>query len=557
MKNMLITEPEKLRDFYADQRIWQGIPSVEVTSKGRVFITFYSGGVKEEIGNYTMIIESRDGAHFSEPIAVTYLENHRCYDPCLWIDPLGRLWFTWSICPDDALYGVICEDPDADVLQWSDIFKIGHDIMMNKPVVLSTGEWLFPLAVWNHGIRALPPQFDSKTPDKGSFVYKSSDNGKTFVRFGCADVENRHFDEHMVIELEDQRLMMLVRTFYGIGVSYSYDRGKTWSKGEDSGLGGPSSRFHICRLKSGRILLINHVNFKWRNNLTALISEDDGKTWCGQLLLDERSGVSYPDVKEADDGYIYIVYDRERGAYKKRLNEALECAREILMAKITEEDILQGSLVSEGSELKRIVSKLGDYSGKDKNPFKEEMLYTDMELAQILLKQCQCDDIIHHIFDIYPLKCCEQDNTALALVDSKITAFSQTGYKNITLLTDIIALLRMNAGDREPQHPMVERIKVLMTKHMSDDFSLEDAAQTLGMSKYYMCHLFKKYTGITVVEYRNELRFTKAKGELIKTNRKIQDIASECGFQSASYFSEMFLAAEGMSPSAYRKLHKN
>ena len=363
---MLITNSVELKKYESDKRIWQGIPSIEVTKGGRIFVTFYSGGVKEEIGNYCMLVESRDGKTYSEPVAVTYLEGHRCFDPCLWIDPLGRLWWTWSICPDDALWASVCEDPDAKELVWSEPFFVGNDIMMNKPIVTRDGGWLFPLAVWNYGIRTtLPESFDSKTPEKGSFVYRSDDQGKSFYKLGGADVPNRHFDEHMVVELQDGRLMMLVRAFYGIGVSYSSDGGKTWTAGEDSGLGGPSSRFHIRRLKSGRLLLINHVDFTKRNNLTALLSEDDGKTWSAKLLLDGRSSVSYPDVAEGEDGYLYITYDRERGCHKKSFAEAQSNAREILVSRVTEADILHGALISEGSYLARIVSKLGEYTGPD------------------------------------------------------------------------------------------------------------------------------------------------------------------------------------------------
>ena len=364
---MLITDRKQLEQFYTDKRIRQGISIIEVTSKGRIFVTFYSGGTKEEFGNFAMIIKSDDGVNYSEPIAVAYKEGYRCFDPCLWIDPLGRLWYTWGVAPEDAVYASICDDPDADALVWCEPFKIGHDVMMNKPVVLSTGEWLFPLAVWNWDVRTLAPEFDSKTPEKGSFVYKTTDNGKTFVKWGRAEVPNRHFDEHMVVELQDGRLMMLVRTRYGIGVSYSSDRGATWTEGVDSGLGGPSSRFFISRLKSGRLLLINHVNFTRRNNLMALLSNDDGKTWTKGLMLDERSAVSYPDAKEADDGYIYITYDRDRGAYKKTMEDALACEREILVARVTEADILNGEVIDSGSYLKRVVSKLGEYKGAELN----------------------------------------------------------------------------------------------------------------------------------------------------------------------------------------------
>lgn len=46
---MLYTETKELQKYRASKRLWQGIPSIEVTKRGRIFLTFYSGGVKEEI----------------------------------------------------------------------------------------------------------------------------------------------------------------------------------------------------------------------------------------------------------------------------------------------------------------------------------------------------------------------------------------------------------------------------------------------------------------------------------------------------------------------------
>ncbi|MDW7656949.1 MAG: sialidase family protein, partial [Bacillota bacterium] len=170
--------------------------------------------------------------------------------------------------------------------------------------------------------------------------------GRTFSLRGGADVPDRSFDEHMVLEQQDGRLRMLVRTHYGIGQSFSEDSGQTWSAGADAGLGGPCSRFFIGRLRSGRVLLVNHVAFKGRNNLTVLLSDDDGRTWPYQLLLDERDHVSYPDATETDDGRILIAYDRERYA-----------AREILMATVTEEDIKAGHCVSGQCKLKSVINQ--------------------------------------------------------------------------------------------------------------------------------------------------------------------------------------------------------
>ena len=200
-----------------------------------------------------------------------------------------------------------------------------------------------------------------------AFAFRSRDQGKTFEQLGGSDVAGRTFDEHMILELPDGRLAMYVRTDYGIGVSYSDDGGCTWSEGEDTGWGGPDSRFFIRRLRSGRVLLINHWNYTGRSHLTAMLSEDEGKTWPYKLLLDERQSVSYPDAVEAQDGNIYITYDRERGCFLSSMAEVYACSREILIARITEEDILAGKLVSEGSYRKRVASKLGQYA--DGDPF--------------------------------------------------------------------------------------------------------------------------------------------------------------------------------------------
>lgn len=368
---MFITDTKILQNFYSTKRIWQGIPGIEVTRKGRIFSTFYSGGIKEEVGNFVVLLKSDDGIDFGEPIAAAYLDGHRCYDPCLWIDPLKRLWFIWSCAPDFAVYAVICDDPDANELEWSDVIKIGKDVMMNKPTVISTGEWFFPVAVWNYGVTTGGFNSEKEDDDRRAFVYKSVDDGKSFVKIGGVDIKQRSFDEHMLLELNDGRIAMYVRTSYGIGVSYSYDKGQTWTEGKDSGLGGPNARFFIKRLESGRILLINHDTSESRSKLTAYLSEDEGNTWKYKIMLDERNSVSYPDAAIGEDGYIYITYDRERGGYLSTMAEAYSSAREILYAKITEKDIIKGEICGTECKLKCIISKLGKYDNENDNPYNE------------------------------------------------------------------------------------------------------------------------------------------------------------------------------------------
>lgn len=549
---MLITDPMALEQFSACHRVWQGIPGIARTKGGRTFLSFYSGDVKETYGNYAVLLKSETHRDFGEPIAAVKKEGQfRVFDPVLWIDPLDRLWFIWNVMPGEQVMAAVCDDPDADALQWSEPKEIGRGIMMNKPIVLSSGEWLFPIAIWQLDIYNEFRKRCLREDDvAGSYVYKTSDCGRSFQRLGMANIKKRSFDEHMVYEQKNGVLKMLVRTTYGIGAAYSYDRGKNWSAGENSGLGGPCSRFYIGRLKSGLLLLINHHNFKGRNNLTAFLSDDDGKTFPHMLLLDGRSQVSYPDAVEGDDGFLYITYDRERGCFKENLAAVYADAREILTCKITEEDILAGKLVTEGSFLQNVVSKLGELA--DPDPFAESC--SDARaFAQQLLDSGE-EDVIGKVFAHYPVSCINIDDLDAKKLDSLIVKFREK--RDLQVLLQIIDQLRLVPKKKQELSPVVDRIKDFLESNLQEDISVSAIAEQMNMSLYYLSHLFKAVTGTTVVEYRNELRLTKAKLMLIRTDMPVHQIAQQTGFGSASYFTEVFTRSEKVPPTEYRKYHQ-
>ena len=380
---MLITDMNSNAIWHKKSHL-QGIPGIECTRNGRLFATFYSGGIKEETGNYCLLVFSDDnGKTWSEPLAVAFYENHRCYDPCLWIDPQGRLWFFWSVMPDHAVYAAICENPDAasDSFLWLEPRLVGHDVMLNKPIVLSTGEWLLPIAVWSEKMYHFMP---SKQEERLPFAYISADNGCTFKRLGGAEFDKRSFDEHMFVEREDGTLVMYIRTALGVCQSFSYYGGLHWSNGNDAYINGPDTRFNICRLTSGNWILVYNENSRRRSHLIAKISKDEGKSWEGGLMLDERMNVSYPDSAQSSDGSIYIIYDRERGDNMRTLSDAMKKAREILFARVTEEDILAGRLVDAKSCLRGVVSKLGTYDGLPANPYLECELFSLDEYVDYL-----------------------------------------------------------------------------------------------------------------------------------------------------------------------------
>ena len=354
-----------------NQRTWQGIPGLERTAKGRVYVSWFTGGPKEPSPDNTVVLSYSDdtGKTFTPPEAIGLPTNDgtRCFDPTLWIDPKGRLWYIFNRgnkdLPKHDVWARICDDPDAAKPNWGPEFRIGYDapftFRMNKVTVLSTGEWLMPVTLAEKPVPAWCTGYNDKQTPTLHGVGISTDEGKTWTLHGA--VKSKPWAlENMITELKDGRLWMLIRTNSGVlWQSHSTDKGRTWSDGNPSSIKSPGSRFYIRRLSSGNLLLVNHYKFTGRSHLTTQLSTDDGATWNEGLLLDERGGVSYPDGVQDKDGLIWITYDRDRGG-----------AGEILLAKFREEDVVAGKNVSGAVTLKQTVNKLNKPTVPKANPTK-------------------------------------------------------------------------------------------------------------------------------------------------------------------------------------------
>ena len=331
-----------------DSRRFQGIPGVERARSGRLWATWYGGGIGEDRYNYIMLATSKDGGSKWSDVGLVIDPDGdgpvRAFDPCLWHDSDGRLWLFWTQGYErhtderGGVWAVTTRLSDAAKPEWSEPVRLCDGVMLNKPTVLSSGEWLFPVARWYR--------------EGSAGVYSSSDQGSTWQFLGQSTVpaeEDRNADEHMIVERCDGALWMLVRTSYGIGESISADRGRTWSPVRPSQIRHTTSRFFVRRLQSGSLLLVKHgpVNERiGRSRLTAFLSKDDGDSWTGGLLLDERDEVSYPDGVQAATGTIYVIYDRSRMG-----------AKEILMAAFTEDDVAQGMCTSDAAALGLVVNR--------------------------------------------------------------------------------------------------------------------------------------------------------------------------------------------------------
>jgi len=357
---VLNTSPLPRYDY--DQLDYGMTIGLERTPKGRLWACWVAGGDSPK-AFFVLATSDDDGETWSKPRLV--IDPHSPDLPMdrrvlvgnLWTDPRGRLWlfFDQSMGMLDARAGVwsaVCENPDAEAPAWSRPRRIWHGVTLNKPTVLAGGEWMLPVSLDQRGgFGPFRGAFKALDPLRGAHVFVSTDQGATWERRGSVRFPNPDWHEHMIVQRKDGTLWMLARTAKGVMQSTSSDGGRTWADpSAPGGIRHPNARFHVRRLASGRILMVKHGDtmdtHDGRSKLKAFLSEDEGHTWVGGLMLDERKGVSYPDGVQAPDGTIYISYDRNRAT-----------DGEILLARFTEADVLAGRLVGPKSRLRMLISR--------------------------------------------------------------------------------------------------------------------------------------------------------------------------------------------------------
>lgn len=125
----------------------------------------------------------------------------------------------------------------------------------------------------------------------------------------------------------------------------------------------------------------------------------------------------------------------------------------------------------------------------------------------------------------------------------------------------VIRLIRALAQAASPAESVVnryasmsdeQRLSGYLSEHYSKQISLDDIADALSMSKSKLCALAAKQ-GTTVVGMINSRRMEEAKRLFRTRNERIADVAARVGIPDFNYFTKLFKAYTGKTPSAYRK----
>ncbi len=118
----------------------------------------------------------------------------------------------------------------------------------------------------------------------------------------------------------------------------------------------------------------------------------------------------------------------------------------------------------------------------------------------------------------------------------------------ISLVNTLLLMVSDTGGDAADNGGLVGKIIRHINRHITEKISLEETAKKFFISKYYLCRLFKRQTGLTVTEYINSKRIAMAQ-HLISRGEPPTQVAFSVGFGDYSTFYRAYVKETGKAPS--------
>ncbi len=114
-----------------------------------------------------------------------------------------------------------------------------------------------------------------------------------------------------------------------------------------------------------------------------------------------------------------------------------------------------------------------------------------------------------------------------------------------------------NPGSRfiltEGYSPVTRAVLVHIEKNFQRSFSLPPLAEKLHYSRNYLCTLFRKNTGVTIIDYLNFVRIRQAVIFFAFYGLDVFTVCESTGFRNSSYFSRSFKSLVSISPRDFRR----
>jgi len=302
---------------------------------------------------------------------------------------------------------------------------------------------------------------------------------------------------------------------------------------------------HSLLVAEGLVLIFSfkHVS---KNKIDELLNELNHST-VEYLGISLKIGVSklFNDFREFPESY----------RFAKR---ALECScmydfgNIVFYEEIYDSDLKQSLLNTDDykvfsqalqygndEEIENLISDLKDRLSNSQQVFVKD--YVIIDLASLLLNLAEeAKTSINEIVGLNLIEELRKFDNYLEMLD---------------WVKEILLKIKIQDNRRQLSHSenLTKKAMDYINQHYSDvNLTLEKLSSQINVSISHLSMLFKKNSGVTFSKYLINIRITKAKELLDTTNLKIVDISEKVGYKDVYYFSHSFKKVTGVSPREYR-----
>lgn len=202
-----------------------------------------------------------------------------------------------------------------------------NGISIRQGLKLSNNDYLFPIyygeVVNNFDWKDVKNWHDNLKFCCGVLI--SKDKLNSFKRYGYIRSDKCLWEPNC-IEIEKGHIIMFMRNNNApyLGVSHSYDYGRTWTKYEQTDI--PNANTKVTLVKANDLILLinnfnNKIGFKNRNHLQIWISKD-GVNWYKKIKLENDNECFYYPHAFFDDKeqILYVAYENSKQFWLKKIN---------------------------------------------------------------------------------------------------------------------------------------------------------------------------------------------------------------------------------------------
>lgn len=202
-----------------------------------------------------------------------------------------------------------------------------------------------------------------------------------------------------------------------------------------------------------------------------------------------------------------------------------------------------------------------------KNPdeYIRSKIVISREYVDNIAKWTDSYEIINDLFIKNGGICIELDQNEAAIIDEELLKINDslsehTIYTNVNVATSLFKIFSYAHCHKNTYSPAltnkISDVLQYINKNIERKITLDEICDYVHSSKYYLCHIFKETTHMTIFDYILFRRISIAKKKLLYTDMPLADIAMSSGFSSFSYFSKMFRICEGVTPGEFRKINR-